>query len=107
MPEISLLFVTIGASDADEFVQTLCSERLIACGNIVPDVRSHYRWQGELCCESEVAVWMETSADRLEAAMTRAEALHPYECPKIVALTPQRVNEGYARWVVHETTPQP
>jgi uncharacterized protein involved in tolerance to divalent cations len=39
--------------------------------------------------------------------MTRAEALHPYECPKIVALTPQRVNEGYARWVVHETTPQP
>ena len=100
---IRILFVTISPEHADAFVETLCAERLIACGNVMPGVRSHYWWEGEVCHDEEAVVFMETSQERLDAAMRRIEALHPYDCPKIVALAPSDVHGPYAAWVLDQT----
>jgi periplasmic divalent cation tolerance protein len=105
MSEIRVLFVTIAPEKADAFAQTLCRERIVACVNVVPGVRSHYWWQGELNHDDECVLLMETAADRLEAAIERIAALHPYDTPKIVALQPDAVNAGYAKWCVSETRP--
>lgn len=61
----------------------LLEERLIACANILPAVRSLYRWNGERGKGSEVAVLFKTRADLLDAAVARLEALHPYDAPAI------------------------
>lgn len=101
---IRVLFVTHPVEGADAFVRTLCKERLVACGNIVPDVSSQYWWQGSLESATEAAIWMETTAARLPAAMARIEELHPYDCPKIIAMQPAAVNAAYAAWVEAETS---
>ena len=101
--KIRVLLVTIAPDKAEAFADALCRERLVACVNIVPGVRSHYWWQGELCRDEECVLLMETAACRLDAAMQRIAELHPYETPKIVALTPQAVNEGYANWCIGQT----
>ncbi len=103
MADIRLLFVTIPPPAADDFVQTLCRERLIACGNIVSGVRSHYWWEDRLCSDDESIVFMETAADRVDQAMARITEIHPYDCPKIVVLDPDRVNDPYTAWVLAET----
>jgi len=80
----ALIWSTFGDMHSAEAVaDTLLEERLIACANILPAVRSLYRWNGERGEGSEVAVLFKTRADLLEKATARLEALHPYDAPAI------------------------
>jgi periplasmic divalent cation tolerance protein len=81
------------------------TERLVACANITPGVRSLYRWQGEVCDEREALLVMETTRARLPEATARLRALHSYSVPKIVAIEPAEVDEDYLRWVLEQTSP--
>jgi periplasmic divalent cation tolerance protein len=100
---IRVLFVTIAPDKAEAFADAICRERVVACVNVLPGVRSHYWWQGELCHEEECVLLMETAADCLDAAMQRIAELHPYDTPKIVAFEPVSVNPAYAAWCRAET----
>lgn len=98
-----IVIVTCPPGAGEALVRTLLAERLVACGNIVPGVRSLYRWKGETCDEPEEVLFMETAADRLDAMMRRLAELHPYEVPKILAIDPREAWPAYARWVAEET----
>jgi len=105
MAEVRVILTTVPPADADRIVRTLVEERLVACGNVFPAVRSTYVWKGELCCDEEAFVVMETAVDRVSIATARLRMLHPYECPKIVVLDPDAVNDDYARWALANTRP--
>lgn len=105
MAEIHVVITTVPPTDADRIVRTLVEERLVACGNVVPAVRSTYVWKGELCSEEESLVVMETPRDRVAAATARLRMLHPYECPKILVVDPTSVNGDYAAWAIANTRP--
>lgn len=100
---VRVLFVTAPADAAPGLVRALVEQRVVACGNIVPGVRSIYVWDGEVCDEQEVVILLETAAVRVDAAMQAIRALHPYTCPKIVALAPAAVDPDYAAWVAATT----
>jgi periplasmic divalent cation tolerance protein len=103
---VRVLLTTLPPADADAVVRTLVGERLVACGNLIPGVRSHYWWDGAVQHDEEIVAIMETPASRLDAAIARLRALHPYSTPKIVALSPEWVHETYAAWARAETTPR-
>jgi len=94
-----VLFVTCPPEAAPDLVRQLVEERLVGCGNILPGVRSIYRWHGSVEDDAEAVLLMETAADRVDSAMARISELHPYDVPKIVALEPARVNEAYLGWL--------
>jgi len=96
--ELRILFATASPDDAPRLVSALVREKLVACGNILPAARSIYRWEGEVCDDEEAVLLMETTADRLSAAMERLRALHPYDVPKIVAWAPTDVLPDYLAW---------
>lgn len=98
-----LVFITAPVDAAASIVETLVEERLVACGNILADARSFYRWDGELQDDREAVVLMETGTDRIDALMARLDELHPYDVPKIVVLSPDAVNDAYLQWVRAET----
>lgn len=80
----ALVWSPFGDSESAEAVAgQLLDEGLVACANILPGVRSLYRWKGERGEGAEVAVLFKTRADLLDAAVARLEALHPYESPAI------------------------
>ena len=87
-------------------LQKLLDERLVACGNIIPGLRSLYRWEGQLQDEPEELILMESSDERFRAAMERIAALHPYSVPKIVSLEADAAHDAYATWVREMTTPE-
>jgi periplasmic divalent cation tolerance protein len=103
--DVRVVFSTATPDEAPALVRTLVEEHLVACGNIVPGVRSIYRWRGEVCDEAEVALFLETTVDRIEAALARLAALHSYDCPKIVVLAPSDVDATWAAWVAQSTRP--
>lgn len=91
------------AGAAAALARALVEQGLAACVNILPEVRSVYRWQGAIEEAGEVPVLIKTTAARypeLEAAVRR---LHPYQVPELIALPITAGLPAYLRWVAEET----
>ena len=73
--------------------------RLAACGNLLPQVRSIYRWQGAICDDPEVLVLFKTTADQLGALRDHLVAAHPYDCPEVIAVPVVAGHAPYLEWV--------
>jgi periplasmic divalent cation tolerance protein len=89
---------------AARIARALVEERLAACANLVPGVRSIYRWQGRVEDAAEVLLVLKTRADRVDALGVRLRALHPYELPELVALPAAGGIADYLDWVVGEAS---
>lgn len=84
---------------AAALARALVTERLAACVNRLPGVRSTYRWQGELHDEAEVLLIAKTTAAGYPALERRIRELHPYEVPEIVALPIEHGSTPYLAWL--------
>jgi periplasmic divalent cation tolerance protein len=101
--EVRVAFATAPDWDtAARIARALVEERLAACANLVPGVRSIYRWQGRVEDAAEVLMVLKTRADRVDALGDRLRALHPYELPELVALPAAGGLAGYLDWVLEE-----
>jgi len=83
----------------------LVAEHLAACVNLLPQISSTYRWDGEICHETESLMLIKTTRARFEALRERIEALHPYDVPEIIALDIATGSSGYLDWITRETRP--
>jgi periplasmic divalent cation tolerance protein len=99
-----LVFTTLPSADkAAELAKLLVTERLVACANLLPAVRSIYRWQGEMHDENEVLVLLKTRAEHLERLKLRILEVHPYEVPEVLAVPVESGYQPYLDWLAGET----
>jgi periplasmic divalent cation tolerance protein len=95
------VLTTVGSEDvALRIARELVERRLAACVNVIPSVRSVYRWEGAVQDDLELLLIVKTTSVRLPTVEDAIRALHPYEVPEIVALPTHHVAASYARWVV-------
>ena len=87
------------AGTAETLVHALVDEGVVACRNIVPDVVSLYRWQGQVERAGEVLVVLKTTAAAVPRLLERVPALHPYEVPEVLVLPVAAGHEPYLAWV--------
>ena len=76
----------------------LVDEGLAACVNLIPTVRSVYRWEGEVHDGHEALAIVKTTAPALSALERRIRELHPYEMPEFLVLAVDG-SEAYLDWV--------
>lgn len=101
------VYMTAGSrEEAEGLGRALVEERLAACVNILPGMRSVYRWQGAVETGEEAVLIAKTRADRFEALAARVRALHSYAMPCIVELPLGRGDAPYLDWLVRESTPE-
>ncbi|HWE24226.1 MAG TPA: divalent-cation tolerance protein CutA [Myxococcales bacterium] len=104
MTDALLVFTTLPSADkAAEIAKMLVQEKLVACVNVLPAVRSIYRWQGKLHDENEVLVLMKTRAEHLERLKLRLLEVHPYEVPEVLAVPVESGYQPYLDWIAGET----
>ena len=101
---IVVMTTLANTDDAVKLVQSLLERRLVACGSVMPGVRSLYRWQGKVADEQEVSVLLKTRSARLETLKLAFEELHPYKVPELLALPVTAGNAKYLEWINGETT---
>ena len=94
-----VMVTTPDADSARRIARTLVEERHAACGNIVPQITSIFRWQGAVQEEAETLLLLKTSSDRLAALTERVTQLHPYDVPEVLALPVAEGNEPYLDWL--------
>ena len=91
---------------AERIADALVAERLAACVQVLPGLRSVYRWQGALERSEEVLLLIKTTRERFAALRDRILALSPYETPEVIALDIVNGSEAYLRWIDAETAPR-
>jgi len=107
MPHVDAVIVltTLGSdADAVAFVRTLLDRRLIACGTMLPNARSIYRWENKIADEIEVTVLLKTRSGCLDALEQAFEELHPYKVPELLAIPVTGGLERYLGWINSETS---
>lgn len=108
MSEHLVVYVTAPEGPvASELARTLVQERLVACVNLVPGLRSLYRWEGAVHDDAEVLLICKTTSAGYGALERRLLELHPYDVPEIVALPIVRGSAAYLDWVTAETSTTP
>ncbi|MEM7137485.1 MAG: divalent-cation tolerance protein CutA [Myxococcota bacterium] len=109
MQEDELIVVLCTAPDADtadRLAKGLVTAQLAACVNVVPEVRSHYRWKDKLEVEREVQLIVKTRFGCFADLEAWLEEHHPYDVPEVVALGAAAVSGAYGAWVRDETPPR-
>jgi periplasmic divalent cation tolerance protein len=98
--------VVVTAADAGwlaGFTRTLVEDRLAACGHTVAAIRSIYRWDGAVHDEPEARVALHTRRALVPEIVARANELHPYDVPCVIALPLVAGNPAYLAWLAEET----
>jgi periplasmic divalent cation tolerance protein len=87
------------AEKAAELARALVEEGLAACGNVIPGLRSIYRWEGRVQDEPETLLLLKSRAGAFEALRRRIVELHPYDVPEVLRLPVEAVHEPYLAWI--------
>ena len=107
MPHTDAVVVLTTVATADEavrLVRALLDRRIVACGTLMPGVRSLYRWEGKIADEQEVLVILKTRSAALESLQVAFGELHPYKVPELLALPVHGGLEKYLSWINSETS---
>lgn len=86
-------------ASAEHLAQTLVTQKLAACVNILAPCQSIYSWQDKLEKSQEVPMLIKTCQSHyraLEAAIIKA---HPYELPEIITINIDGGLPDYLQWV--------
>ena len=77
----------------------LVARRLAACVNVLPGVRSVYRWQGKICRDTEFLLIVKTLESEYPAVEAAIQELHGYELPEILAFKVCRGEPKFLDWI--------
>jgi periplasmic divalent cation tolerance protein len=89
--------------EADRISAALIQERLAACTNVLPGMRSVFQWQGQIEHGQEVVLIAKTHVERFPSLKAKVQELHSYDTPCIVAMPMVTGNEDFLNWISQET----
>lgn len=102
---IVVLVTAPSAEVGKQIADRLLDQRLAACVNILPAVRSLYTWKGAVQDDAEVLLVVKSRSKLFqEGILPAVKAVHPYENPEIIALPILDGSTEYLDWIVAETS---
>ena len=100
MTDKIIVFVTCESKDqAETIAQAVITERLAACVNVLPGIRSCYIWERKLTWSDEVLLLIKTTRGRFDQLQGRVKALHSYAVPEIVGVPIDEAFQRYIDWI--------
>ena len=100
--KIVVLSACASMEEARRLARALVEKRLAACVNVMPGIRSVYRWKDAIEEEEEVFLLMKSSRALLDDVRAEIERMHSYEVPEVIALPIVDGSERYLSWMNRE-----
>lgn len=95
-----VVMTTVGTEEqANLIAREIVERRQAACVNIVPGVRSIYRWKGKIRKDGELLLIVKTLEGELDGVTATIRELHSYELPEILSFRVDRGEQGFLDWI--------
>ena len=95
-----VVVTTVGTEEqANLIAREIIARRQAACVNIVPAIRSIYRWQGKICKDGELLLIVKTLQQEFEGVAATIRELHSYELPEILSFAVSQGDQGFLDWI--------
>lgn len=105
---ISVVVTSVGTEQqAVEISEELIARRLATCINLVPCLRSIYRWKGKVCEDTEYLLLIKTRRALFGAVTEAIREIHSYELPEVLEFPVGNAEPNFHRWVVEMATGVP
>jgi periplasmic divalent cation tolerance protein len=102
MTDKRIVLTTSGSQEeADKIARHLVEHRLAACVNVIPQIKSVYRWQGKVESAQEWLLLVKTTAERVAQVRDAIRELHSYELPECIAVAIEDGSAAYLSWIEH------
>ncbi|KAL6645244.1 hypothetical protein ACP70R_016852 [Stipagrostis hirtigluma subsp. patula] len=99
-----VVYVTVPNREAGKKLsQSIISEKLAACVNIVPGIGSVYWWDGKVQTDAEELLIIKTRESLLDALTEHVKANHEYDVPEVISLPISGGNTKYLEWIKNST----
>jgi periplasmic divalent cation tolerance protein len=101
LEDITLVMTSVGTEQqAVEISEELIARRLATCVNIVPCLRSIYRWKGKVCEDTEYLLLIKTPKRMFERVSEAIREYHSYELPEILGFPITAAESSFHEWVL-------
>ena len=99
--DVILVLTSVGTEEqALQIGEELVRRRYAACVNMVPSVRSIYRWKGKVCEDSEYLLLIKTLAREYRDVVASIKRLNSYELPEILSMSLRDADADFCAWIV-------
>ncbi len=99
MSEHRMSYITAPAEVAEQIANTLVQEDLAVCINIIDQVVSVYKWEGQVEKAHESLLIVKTTTEKTDALIERVREIHPYEVPEVISFDIVGGNQDYLDWL--------
>ena len=99
-----LAMVMCPSKDAEKIARRILENRLAACVNITPRLKSMYWWKGGMEKATERLLIIKTKSALFGSLEICVRSVHPYKVPEIIALSISKGYKPYMNWINVETT---
>ena len=96
--KIVVLSTCATQEEAERIARALLDERLAACVNVIPGIRSYYRWKGAIESANECLLVVKSSRELFNSIGAVLEKEHSYEVPELLALPVVEGATNYLNW---------
>jgi periplasmic divalent cation tolerance protein len=99
---ISVYSTASNLEEAERIAKILVEKRLVACVNIIDNIRSIYWWEGEIQEDHEAVLIAKTKAKLFPEIVHKIKELHSYSVPAITSWPILAANPAYLEWIAKE-----
>ena len=93
------IFVTVpNLKIANKITNILIEKKLVACVNVIPQIKSVYWWENKVCKSKELLLIMKSIKKNFNIIIKEIEKIHPYKVPEIVCAD-ITANKNYLNWI--------
>ena len=95
-----VVVTTVGTEEqAYQIARELVARRQAACVNVMPGMRSVYRWKGKICKDGELLLVIKTLAEEFDGVSATIRELHSYELPEILSFHVAQGEANFLEWI--------
>lgn len=105
---VVVVVTTVGTEQqALDIAHSLVANRLAACVNILPAIRSVFRWKGKVNDDGEFMLIVKTIESRFSAVKKAMSELNAYELPEVLGFPATFADAAFSRWVKESSSGKP